>query len=55
VDPSLALDDRVELLLASPLADGALLLRFWSREVLMSPAARAAWVAPDIAPLTLTG
>jgi hypothetical protein len=48
-----SLDDRVERLLASPIADRAVLLRFWSREVLMSPAARAAWVAPDIGPLKL--
>ena len=47
------LDDRVERLLAGPLADRAVLLRFWSRETLMSPAARAAWVAPDLAPLML--
>jgi len=47
------LPDRVERLLASPLADRAVLLRFWSRDTLMSPAARAAWVAPDLSPLEL--
>ncbi len=43
----------VHRVLASPLADKDLLLRFWSRDRLMSPAARAAWVAPDLAPLRL--
>jgi hypothetical protein len=50
-DAAAPLDDRVERLLAGPLADRAVLLRFWSRDTLMSPAARAAWVAPDLAPL----
>jgi hypothetical protein len=50
-DAATPLDDRVERLLAGPLADRAVLLRFWSRDTLMSPAARAAWVAPDLAPL----
>ncbi len=44
---------QVDELLADPLADPKLLLRFWSKETLMSPAARAAWVAPDRAPLAL--
>jgi hypothetical protein len=52
-DRALSLDHRLERLLAAPIADRAVLLRFWSREVLMSPAARAAWVAPDIAPVRL--
>jgi hypothetical protein len=29
------------------------LLQFWSQETLKSPAARAAWVPPDRAPLAL--
>ena len=49
----LPLEARVERLLAGPLADRSLLLRFWSRETLMSPAARAGWVAPDLTPLGL--
>jgi hypothetical protein len=52
-DAGAPLDERVERLLAGPLADRAVLLRFWSRDTLMSPAARAAWVAPDLAPLAL--
>ena len=52
-DAGAPLNDRVEHLLAGPLADRAVLLRFWSRDTLMSPAARAAWVAPDLAPLAL--
>jgi polar amino acid transport system ATP-binding protein len=47
------LEDRVAALLAGPLAARDLLLRYWSRDVLMSPEARAAWVAPDRAPLGL--
>ena len=52
-DPALALESKVDQMLAGPLADRAVLLRFWSKETLMSPAARAAWVAPDRAPLSL--
>lgn len=43
---------RVAQLLASPLADRAVLFRYWSRERLFSPEARAAWLPPDLAPLT---
>ncbi len=42
---------RVEALLASELARPDYLLRFYSREVLMSTRARRRWVAPDLAPL----
>jgi len=49
--PTEPLAERVARVLASPLADKDVLLRFWSRELLMAPAARAAWVAPDLAPL----
>ena len=52
-DPALALDARIEPMLAGPLGDRAVLLRFWSREALMSPAARAAWLEPDLAALEL--
>lgn len=47
------LPERVARILASPLAEREVLLRFWSRERLMSPAARAEWVEPDLAPLRL--
>jgi hypothetical protein len=52
-DPATPLGDRVELLLSGPFAERSFLLRFWSREVLMSPAARFAWTPPDIVPLVL--
>ena len=45
------LEARVVALLASPLADRAALFRFWSRERLLSPEARAVWLPPDLAPL----
>ena len=54
-DPTQPLDQRVEQMLDGPLADRGLLLRYWSQEVLMSPLARATWVPPDRAPLTLPG
>ena len=38
-------------LLASPLGDKDWLLTYWSRERLMSVAARRDWVAPDLLPL----
>jgi hypothetical protein len=44
-------DSRVEALLASTLAQPDFLLRFYSREVLMSARARKRWVEPDLAPL----
>lgn len=47
------LGPRVEALLAGPLAERDVLLRFWSRDVLMSPRARREWVAPDRSPLAL--
>ena len=52
-DPGQSLEHHVERLLAGALADRRVLLRFWSQETLMSPHARANWVAPDIAPLKL--
>jgi hypothetical protein len=45
-------DTRAALLLASPLADRSVLFRYWSRARLLSPEARAAWLPPDLAPLT---
>jgi hypothetical protein len=48
------LEARADALLASPLGDRSVLLRFWSKEVLGSPRARAEWVSPDVSPLGLT-
>jgi len=52
-DATLTLEARIGRMLASPLGDRALLLRFWSRELLMSTQARAAWIAPDLTSLEL--
>jgi hypothetical protein len=49
--PEVALERRIEALLAGPLGGSRVLLAFWTREVLMSPRARAAWVEPDLKPL----
>jgi hypothetical protein len=46
--------DCVNRLLAGPLADKNLLLRFYSRELLFSQRARAEWVEPDIGPIEVT-
>ncbi len=42
---------RVEALLASPLAHKNALLRYYSKERLMSVAARREWSSPDLKPL----
>ena len=47
-EPSTPLERRVGHLVAGPLSEPSFLLRFWSRPLLMSEAARAAWVAPDL-------
>jgi len=47
------LAERVAHILESPIAERDVLFRFWSRDLLMAPAARAAWIAPDLAPLRL--
>jgi hypothetical protein len=52
-DPGQPLEHHVERLLGGALGDRRLLLRFWSQETLMSPRARASWVAPDRAALAL--
>jgi hypothetical protein len=52
-DLTVALEQRVDRMLSGPIADRKVLLRFWSQETLMSPAARASWVPPDLAPLAL--
>jgi hypothetical protein len=49
----LPLAERFALVRDSTLADKDVLLRFYSREKLMSADARARWMAPDIAPLEL--
>src|SRR5262245_51835774 len=46
--------DLATRLLGGPLAARDVLFAFYSRERLMSVAARAAWVEPDLAPLGLT-
>ena len=43
--------ERVARVIDGPLADQAVLLKFYSRGRLMSPSARATWVEPDVAPL----
>lgn len=51
--PDRSIEHRVEILVTGPMMDRGLLLRFWSRDLLMSPAARATWIAPDLIPLAL--
>jgi hypothetical protein len=48
---AMPLEQRVERLLLSPLAEKKLLLEWFSRELLLSPRARAEWVEPDRGPL----
>lgn len=48
-----ALVVRVNALLASPIADRAWPLRFYSRELLFSVAARRGWIEPDVCPILL--
>lgn len=50
-DAGVPLEDRVSRLVSGPLSERSCLLKFWSRAVLMSEAARAAWIAPDLEPL----
>jgi hypothetical protein len=52
--PSLALNEILDRLLASPLGDSNWLLEYWSRERLFSVAARKSWIAPDLKPLPYT-
>jgi hypothetical protein len=53
-DNSIPLAARVVQLLSGPLAARDVLLRFYSRELLMSKRARAEWVEPDITPISMT-
>jgi hypothetical protein len=46
------LADCVAALKNSPLAERDYVFRFYSRDVLFTPQARAQWVDPDVAPLT---
>jgi hypothetical protein len=50
--PGLPLAARVDRLLGSPLAGRDMLFTFYSRDRLLSTEARAAWVEPDLAPLS---
>lgn len=50
---AMTLPDRVARVLASPLAEKDFLLRFYSRERLMSEAARAEWIEPDLAAVVI--
>jgi len=52
---SAPLIERYAQLMASALADRSVLLRFYSREHLMSNHARAVWVEPDLAPISAEG
>jgi hypothetical protein len=52
--PVLSLEDCVQAVVDGPLGDRALLLRFWSKDLLLSPAARRDWVPPDVAPLAVS-
>ncbi|HEY5907586.1 MAG TPA: hypothetical protein VIZ31_06040 [Vicinamibacteria bacterium] len=49
--PGGSLAENVQRLLASPLASREILLRFYTKETLMSALARAQWVEPDRRPL----
>ena len=51
IDADVPLEERIALSTGGPLAERSVLLRFWSRDLLMSPRARAEWVPPDLAPL----
>jgi len=44
--------ERLAQLLDTPLADRSVLLRFYSRERLMSERARAEWIEPDLSPIS---
>jgi hypothetical protein len=52
--PEVPLERRIEALLAGPLGGSRVLLAFWSRELLMSPRARAEWVPPDLRELAFS-
>ena len=47
------LHQRLARMLDGPMAERDILMRFYTRETLMSPRARAEWVEPDLAPIRL--
>src|SRR6185503_699279 len=49
--PGLSVSQCAQALLASPLAGKSALLRYYSKERLMSVAARKGWLEPDLEPL----
>jgi hypothetical protein len=49
--PGVAVADCAQALIASPLAEKTALLRYYSKETLLSVPARKAWVEPDREPL----
>ena len=49
--PATTTSERVQILLASPLAGKNFLLEFYSRDRLMSVAARREWTLPDLKPI----
>jgi hypothetical protein len=49
--PGLAVADCVQAVLAGPLAERTALLRYYSRERLLSVSARKGWAEPDLEPL----
>jgi hypothetical protein len=51
---SMSLDMRAIELLAGPLAGREMLFTFYSRDRLMSIAARLGWVEPDLAPVNIS-
>jgi hypothetical protein len=52
-EANVALEQRVVLLTDGPIGERSVLLRFWSRDLLMSARARAQWVPPDLASLAV--
>ncbi len=53
--PGMPLERRAARLVEGPLGARTFLLRFWSRDLLMSERARREWVPPDLAPLAWDG
>jgi len=54
-DSAIPLLERYALLMASPLSDRNVLLRFYSLDHLMSNHARSRWTEPDLAPISANG
>ncbi|HEY7286955.1 MAG TPA: hypothetical protein VH497_16015 [Vicinamibacterales bacterium] len=54
-DAAAPLSERYAQLMTSALADRDVLLRFYTRDYLMSNHARAVWAEPDLAPLSAEG